>query len=99
MQNRFASRAGADAGRPLPNWPQSDGAVKVPAAYLVEAAGFTKGYRLGPLGISPRHALSLVHYGGGSAEALLGLSGQIQQAVLDQFGIQLEMEPVVWGAS
>ncbi len=68
--------------------------VKIPAAWLVEQAGFEKGYRRAGAGVSPRHALALVNYGG-TAEELLALAEEIQAAVKDKFGLQLEREPVV----
>lgn len=68
--------------------------VKVPAAWLVEHAGFARGYREGNVGISANHALALVNYGG-TTKALLALAGRIQDAVLATFGITLEREPVI----
>ncbi|MEW5878395.1 MAG: UDP-N-acetylmuramate dehydrogenase [Acidobacteriota bacterium] len=73
--------------------------IKVPAAWLVEQAGFPKGTRRGPVGVSPLHALSLVHWGGGTAEALVALASEIQRAVKQAFGITLEPEPVFLGFS
>lgn len=70
------------------------GQVKVPAAWLVEHAGFTKGYREGNVGISANHALALVNYGG-STKSLLALAGKIQDAVQETFDITLEREPVI----
>ena len=68
--------------------------VKVSAAWLVEHAGFVRGYRRGGVGISEHHALALVNYGGTSRE-LLALAGDIQDAVQSRFGIRLEREPIV----
>ena len=79
------------------------GRVKVPAAWLIEQAGFSKGYRLGAAAISTRHTLALVNLGesdgrGGASEAeILALASQITAAVETRFGIQLEMEPVMMG--
>ncbi|MGA3011071.1 MAG: UDP-N-acetylmuramate dehydrogenase [Terracidiphilus sp.] len=79
------------------------GRVKVPAAWLIEQAGFAKGYRLGSAAISTRHTLALVNLGendgrgGASAEEILALASQITAAVKKRFGIQLEMEPVMMG--
>lgn len=67
--------------------------VKVPAAWLVEQAGFSKGFRQGGVGISPHHALALVNYGG-TAKDLLALAEKIQIAVKKKFGVELEREPV-----
>jgi len=81
------------SAEPIPSFP-STGQVKISAAWLVERAGFAKGYREGGVGISANHALALVNYGGTTA-ALLALAGKIQRAVLDRFGIRLEREPVI----
>jgi UDP-N-acetylmuramate dehydrogenase len=76
---------------------ENQGRVKVPAAWLIEQAGFTKGYTLGAAGVSTRHTLALVNLGGASAADVLALAGQITAAVEVRFGIQLEMEPVLVG--
>jgi UDP-N-acetylmuramate dehydrogenase len=80
---------------------QSTGLLKLPAAWLIEQAGFQKGYRLGAAGISRRHTLALVNLGGGlggaKAAEILALAEKIEAAVEGRFGIQLEMEPVMVG--
>lgn len=68
--------------------------LKVPAAWLVEHAGFPKGYRHGPVGVSSRHALALVNLGGTSTE-LLTLAETIRSGVRARFGITLAYEPEV----
>lgn len=78
---------------PIPTF-QADGGVKVPAAWLVERAGFPKGYRRGGVGISSRHALALVNFGGTSAE-LLALAESVRDDVEARFGVRLEFEPEV----
>jgi UDP-N-acetylmuramate dehydrogenase len=67
--------------------------VKIPAAWLVENAGFAKGYRHGGVGVSQKHALALINCGGTTRE-LLELATKIQQRVEELFGIRLEREPV-----
>lgn len=79
-----------------PHYP-SQTRVKVPAAWLVEKAGFPRGLRWGNVGVSPRHALSLLHYGGGSTHELLALAAAIQGKVEQLFQVLLEPEPVFWG--
>jgi UDP-N-acetylmuramate dehydrogenase len=81
---RFPAGAGAE----------NPGRVKVPAAWLIEQAGFAKGYALGAAAVSSRHTLALVNLGGASAAEILALAGQITAAVEMRFGIRLEMEPV-----
>lgn len=76
-----------------PTFPH-DGHVKVPAAWLVENAGYSKGFRKGGVGISANHALALVNFGGTTRE-LLSLAAEIQTTVAARFGIRLEREPVV----
>ena len=68
--------------------------MKVPAAWLVEKAGFVKGTRKGGAGVSAKHALALVNYGGTAAE-LLALARDVEAAVWARFGVRLEREPVL----
>ena len=82
----------------VPAFPLVGGLVKLSAAWLVERAGFPKGTRRGPVGVSSRHALALVHHGGGSAAELLAFAGEITAAVETRFGVRLEREPVLLGA-
>ena len=87
---RWRSSGGTDQ---VPSYPGIKG-IKIPAAWLVEKAGFKKGYRSGGVGVSLNHSLALVNYGG-STQGLLDLATRIQKAVSDRFGIELEREPVV----
>ncbi len=80
----------------MPQYPQSDGRVKLPAAWLIDQCGW-KGKRVGDVGVHPRHALVLVNYGGGQGDHLLALAGQIQASVLRVYGVELEIEPRVYG--
>jgi UDP-N-acetylmuramate dehydrogenase len=77
--------------------PGKSGQVKLPAAWLIEQAGFSKGYVLGAAGVSSRHTLALINRGGASAAEILALAGEINAAVEARFGIHLEMEPVMVG--
>jgi UDP-N-acetylmuramate dehydrogenase len=90
LVRRWRASGGVD---PVPAFPTADN-VKVPAAWLVEHAGFVKGQRHGGAGISTRHALALVNLGGTTAD-LLALAASIERAVYERFGIRLEREPVV----
>jgi len=90
----------AAAGAEPPHFPAghgNEGCVKLPAAWLIERAGFTKGYTLGPAGISSKHTLALVNRGGATAQSILLLAAKIRDAVEEKFGIQLQMEPVMLG--
>lgn len=72
-----------------------DGRLKVPAAWLIERAGFRRGERRGPVGISEKHALALVNYENATARQVLALAGEIMGQVRACFGIQLALEPVL----
>ncbi len=76
----------------------AQGNIKVPAAWLVEKAGFHRGYRKGGAGISANHSLALINCGGTTRE-ILDLAEEIQQSVFKRFGIRLEREPVVVSAT
>jgi len=71
-------------------------ARKIPAAWLVEQAGFVRGMVRGSVGISEKHALALVNRAGTAAE-LLAFAREIQAGVFRRFSVVLEMEPVVVG--
>jgi UDP-N-acetylmuramate dehydrogenase len=71
--------------------------VKIPAAWLIEQAGFAKGYALGRAAISSRHTLALTNRSGATAAEILALADQISAAVEARFGIRLEMEAVLVG--
>jgi UDP-N-acetylmuramate dehydrogenase len=85
------------SGKEPPRFPAGSGQVKLPAAWLIEQAGFAKGYVLGAAAVSSRHTLALINRGGASAAEILALAGQIAAAVEVRFGIELEMEPVLVG--
>jgi len=70
---------------------------KVPAAWLIENAGFHKGYKLGDAGISTRHALALINLGNAKAADIIRLKDAIQAAVSGKFGVALTPEPVFAG--
>ncbi|HEY5285095.1 MAG TPA: UDP-N-acetylenolpyruvoylglucosamine reductase, partial [Polyangia bacterium] len=81
----------------LPSFVLPDGRVKLAAAWLIEHAGLSKGFRMGPVGISSHHALALVHHGGGTTADLLRLALHVRSAVNDRFGINLGPEPAFLG--
>ncbi|HKP68779.1 MAG TPA: hypothetical protein VJV05_05825, partial [Pyrinomonadaceae bacterium] len=80
----------------IPSFPAGD-RVKIPAAWLIERAGFSKGFRYGNVGISANHSLALVNLGGGTASEILGLKEKIETAVQQKFDILLQHEPVFIG--
>lgn len=80
-----------------PHYPAGAGQVKLPAAWLVEKSGFTKGYSLGNAGISSRHTLALVNRGGATAAEILALKTLIVEDVKAKYDVELHMEPVLLG--
>jgi UDP-N-acetylmuramate dehydrogenase len=84
----------------VPSFPAGDGQVKVPAAWLIEQAGFGKGYPgEGAARISTKHTLALTNRGGASTADLVGLARQIVSGVRAAFGVELTNEPVLVGAT
>jgi UDP-N-acetylmuramate dehydrogenase len=81
----------------IPAYPALESQHKVSAAWLIENAGFAKGYVRGRVGISRKHALALVNLGGATAADLLALKTEIQSAVREEFGIDLRPEPIFLG--
>ena len=81
----------------VPRYPASEGKVKIPAAWLLDQAGFHKGYTRGRAGISSRHTLALINRGEASAGEILALRDEIVAGVLAKFAIRLEAEPVWLG--
>ena len=81
----------------IPNWPASEGKIKLPAAWLVEHAGFHKGYQMGRAGISTKHTLALVNLGNATAAEIIALRDAVIHKVEARFAIHLEQEPVLLG--
>lgn len=81
-------------GANVPHYPAADGKVKVPAAWLLDQAGFHRGYVLGRAGISSKHTLALINRDGASASDIATLRDTIIAAVTEKFAIRLEPEPV-----
>jgi UDP-N-acetylmuramate dehydrogenase len=87
--------AAVDVPEPeVPRYTAGPGEVKLPAAWLLERAGFVKGYRLGAAAVSTRHTLALTNQGGATASDIAALRDAIQSRVRQLFGISLEPEPV-----
>ncbi len=92
LSNRF-TRDKAE----MPAFPASDDQVKLSAAWLIERAGFARGYRHGNVGTSTKHALAIINRGGGTAREVIELKDLIQSRVMDAFGIALAPEPIFVG--
>jgi UDP-N-acetylmuramate dehydrogenase len=88
----FARLAG-----PPPAFPEPDGRIKTSAAWLIERAGFHRGYGDGRVGISSKHTLALVNRGGATTAELMALAREIAAGVRERFGVQLVPEPVLVG--
>ncbi|OJI06921.1 UDP-N-acetylenolpyruvoylglucosamine reductase [bacterium CG10_46_32] len=78
----------------IPFFETNDHCIKIPAAWLIEHAGFQKGHQHHGVGISQNHSLALVNKNG-TVEELLELAGTIRRAVKFKFKIQLEIEPIL----
>ena len=95
--NPELSRAQADelaarsAAAP-PRYALADGRGKVPAAWLIENAGFSRGQRFGNVGISSRHALALVCHTGATAAQVVDAARRVRDGVWRAFGVELEPE-------
>jgi UDP-N-acetylmuramate dehydrogenase len=86
------ARIPADA----PQWPTADGQVKLSAAWLIEHAGFAKGYRVADqasASTSTKHTLALTNRGSASASDIIELAAKIRAGVQREFGVTLEPEP------
>ena len=85
-------------GTRVPRFPQPDGNVKTSAAWLIERAGFTRGYGdPRTVAISGKHTLALTNRGAGTTAQLVALAREIAAGVRESFGVELEPEPVFVG--
>jgi UDP-N-acetylmuramate dehydrogenase len=91
------TRIEAKAGEKPPRYPAADGKVKTAAAWLIERAGISKGYSIGPAAVSTKHTLALVNKAGATAADVIKLAREIRTRVEDRFGIRLTVEPVFVG--
>ena len=95
--NPFLSEDSGLLPEDAPRWPQSDGSVKTSAAWLIERAGFTRGYARGAVGLSTKHTLALTNRGGAATRELLALADEVRSGVRDRFGVALVVEPTLVG--
>jgi UDP-N-acetylmuramate dehydrogenase len=84
---------------PMPVFPEPDGRFKVSAGWLIERAGFVKGFALdgSRAGVSTKHALALTNRGDATTEELITLARHVRRGVFERFGVTLENEPVFVG--
>jgi UDP-N-acetylmuramate dehydrogenase len=81
------------AGTNIPSYPAEEGHFKLSAAWLIENAGFTKGFTHGAVGLSSKHCLAVINRGNGTAREIIELVDMIRGGVFDKFGVRLEPEP------
>ncbi|REJ79562.1 MAG: UDP-N-acetylmuramate dehydrogenase [Acidobacteria bacterium] len=81
----------------VPGFAMPGDLVKIPAAWLIERAGFPKGYLKGNAGLSTRHTLALTNRGGATANDILALRSEISAKVRELFGVELVQEPELVG--
>ncbi|WP_380286244.1 UDP-N-acetylmuramate dehydrogenase [Kitasatospora purpeofusca] len=98
---QYAAFLAVAAGRELtaPAYPAPDGGTKTSAAWLIDKAGFGKGYGSGPATLSGKHTLALTNRGAATTEDLLALAREIRDGVRAAFGVELVNEPVMVGVS
>jgi UDP-N-acetylmuramate dehydrogenase len=94
--DEFAAVA-ARSTDPVPHYPTDDGRVKLVAAWLIEHAGFGKGFGTGPVTLSSKHTLALTNRGDAKTEDLLALARHIRDGVRERFGVELRPEPKLVG--
>jgi UDP-N-acetylmuramate dehydrogenase len=86
-------------GSTYPSWPAGADGRKLSAAWLIERAGFAKGYGPGVVRISTKHTLALTHRGGGRTGDLVALAREVRDGVLARFGVELRPEPRLVGVA
>jgi UDP-N-acetylmuramate dehydrogenase len=89
----------ADVPAGAPRWPAADGLVKTSAAWLIEQAGFARGYGHGSVGLSTKHTLALVNRGGATTAELVAFAAHIRDGVRARFGVTLDVEPALIGVA
>jgi UDP-N-acetylmuramate dehydrogenase len=97
FQRRVTQRLGDEVQPPA--WPQDGQGVKLSAAWLIERAGFRRGYSNSRAGISSKHTLALVNRGGATTAELVALAQELRDGVYDAFGVMLTPEPTLVGVA
>ena len=96
---RVAERLGPGAPD-LPVWPEADDRRKTSAAWLIERAGFAKGYGSpGPAALSDKHTLAVTTRGSARVADVGALGRDVRDGVEAAFGVRLVPEPVLVGAT
>jgi UDP-N-acetylmuramate dehydrogenase len=97
IENIARERGLLDPSQNLPRFAAPLGMEKLPAAWLIERAGFEKGFNLGNVGISTKHTLAFVNHGGARAGEFIDLMRRVREKVHETFGITLQPEPTFLG--
>ncbi len=92
-----AEAASLPAG--APRWPLGDGSVKTSAAWLIEQAGYGRGYGTGRARVSGKHALAVTNRGGATAAELVALARELRDGVRARYAVELVPEPVLVGCA
>jgi UDP-N-acetylmuramate dehydrogenase len=100
VQARLGERGVPDGIVNVPRFDAPGGQVKASAAWLIDKAGFGKGYRMpGPAALSTKHPLAVTNRGSATAADVVALAREIRDGVHDAFGVSLVNEPVLVGIS
>ena len=94
---RIAFSGVLGAGETMPAYPANEGRTKLAAGWLIERAGFGKGFGVGRVGLSTKHALAIVNRGGATAAEIVAFARTVKDGVRDRFGVELQAEPVLVG--
>ena len=80
-------------------FPGPDGTIKTSAAWLIDQAGFPKGYALpgSSAALSSKHTLAVTNRGAASADDIVELARHVRDGVEQTFGVRLVNEPVLVG--
>jgi UDP-N-acetylmuramate dehydrogenase len=96
---RVAASGVLGAGEAMPAYPANEGRTKLAAGWLIERAGFHRGFGDGRVGLSTKHALAVVNRGGATAAEIVAFARTVKDGVRDRFGVELQAEPVLVGFS
>lgn len=91
------TRMDVDLAEAMPSWATDDGRIKLSAGWLIERAGFERGFAFGRAGLSQRHALAIINRGEARAADIVALASLVRRGVRKAFGLTLEPEPVFVG--
>ena len=97
FMNPVVDRASFERLASAPHYLMDNDTVKIPAAWLIEQSGFSRGHVDGAVGLSTKHPLAIINRGGATARDVIRLARSIKRAVRDRFGVALRPEPIFVG--